>query len=103
MNFQPGLITYCLAAAIALCNCAADAIADGVVVPPATAEVTVVAERPGPRLWRVNSGNHTLWILGTQTPLPQRMKWRSAEVEAAIAASNEVLGAYSVSLRMAGL
>jgi hypothetical protein len=31
------------------------------------------------------------------------MKWRSAEVEAAIAASNEVLGAYSVSLRMAGL
>lgn len=73
------------------------------VVPPPSAEVTVIAERPGPRLWRVSSERSTLWILGTQTPLPQHMKWRSAEVEAAIAASDEVLGTYSVSLSMTGL
>jgi TraB/PrgY/gumN family len=103
MNLRSILITYCFAAVIALCDRPVDAMAEDAVVPPASAEVTVVAERPGPRLWRVTSSTHTLWILGTQTPLPQRMKWRSAEVEAAIAASNEVLGAYSVSLRMAGL
>lgn len=73
------------------------------VVPPAAAEVTVTAERPGPRLWRVTNGANTLWILGTQAPLPRGMRWRSAEVEAAIAASNEVFGAYSVSLSMIGL
>ena len=61
-------------------------------------EVLVVGERPGPRLWRVSSGAHVLWILGTQTPLPRGFDWRSEEVEAVIARSNEVLGAYSVSL-----
>ncbi len=78
------------------------AMAQDIVLPP-SAEVTVVAERPGPRLWRVSNERSTLWILGTQTPLPQHMKWRSAEVEAVIAASDEVLGAYSVSLSVAGL
>ncbi len=68
--------------------------------PPPTAEVLVTAERPGPRLWRIASGDHTVWILGTQSPLPQRMRWRSAEVETAIAGADEVLGAYTVSLRM---
>jgi hypothetical protein len=73
------------------------------VVPPPGAEVTVVAERPGPRLWRVINGDHTVWILGTQTPVPQNMRWRSAEVERAIAGADEVLGAYSVSLSIADL
>jgi hypothetical protein len=68
--------------------------------PPPTAEVLVTAERPGPRLWQVTSGERTVWILGTQSPLPQKLRWRSAEVEAAIAGADEVLGAYTVSLRM---
>lgn len=73
------------------------------VVPPPGAEVTVVAERPGPRLWRITNGDHTVWILGTQTPVPQNMRWRSAEVERVIAGADEVLGAYSVSLSVADL
>lgn len=68
--------------------------------PPPTAEVLVTAERPGPRLWHVTRGEHKVWILGTQSPLPQKLRWRSAEVEAAISGADEVLGAYTVSLRM---
>lgn len=78
-------------------------MAQDTVVPPPSAEVSVVGERPGPRLWRISSQRSTLWILGTQTPLPKNMKWRSAEVEAVIRSSDEVLGAYSVSLSTDGL
>lgn len=73
------------------------------VIPPPGAEVTVTAERPGPRLWRISNGDHAVWILGTQTPVPRDMRWRSAEVERVIAGANEVLDAYSVSLSIAGL
>ena len=41
-----------------------------------------------------------LFILGTHVPLPKDLVWRSREVESAIGRSNEVLGAYSVSLRV---
>ena len=54
-------------------------------------DVLVTGERPGPGLWRVSSGNHDLWILGTLEPLPKGMTWRSAQVEARIGASQAVL------------
>jgi hypothetical protein len=54
--------------------------------------VLVQGHQPGPGLWRVSKGDHTLWILGTLGPLPAGMTWRSGEVEATIAASQEVLG-----------
>jgi hypothetical protein len=60
----------------------------------------VLGEQPGPGLWKVTKGAHTLWILGTYVPTPQGMVWRSKQVEAVIAASNEVLGPYSASLRV---
>lgn len=63
-------------------------------------EVLVLGEQPGPGLWKVSKGAHTLWILGTYVPTPQGMVWRSKQVEAVIAASNEVLGPYSASLRV---
>jgi uncharacterized protein YbaP (TraB family) len=63
-------------------------------------EVLVLGEQPGPGLWKVSKGSHTLWILGTYVPTPQRMVWRSKQVEAVIATSNEVLGPYSASLRV---
>jgi uncharacterized protein YbaP (TraB family) len=64
--------------------------------PPAAAaqqldEIAVVGERPGPRLWKVSKGEHVLWLLGTLNHLPKRMTWRSSEVEAALAASQELL------------
>lgn len=54
-------------------------------------EITVVGERPGPRLWKVTRGDHVLWVLGTLNHLPSSLRWRSAEVEAVIGQSKAVL------------
>lgn len=65
--------------------------------PPAAAapqqleEIAIIGERPGPRLWKVSKGEHVLWLLGTLNHLPKRMTWRSSEVEAALAESQELL------------
>ncbi len=53
----------------------------------------VTGMQPGPGLWRVESDDRVMWILGTQSPLPKRMQWRSDEVEALIARSQELLTA----------
>lgn len=60
------------------------------------AEVVVSGEQPGPGLWKVSKGNHVMWILGTVSPLPKRMKWRSGHVEEVIAGSQQVLAEESV-------
>jgi len=57
------------------------------------ATVVVTGEQPGPGLWKVTSGDHVLWILGTLSPLPKDMHWQSKEVEAAIASADAVLEA----------
>lgn len=54
-------------------------------------EVLVTGERPGPAMWRVSKGAHTLWIMGTLEPLPSRMTWRSDQVEKVIGESGEIL------------
>lgn len=53
--------------------------------------VVVTGSQPGPGLWKVSKGDHTLWILGTLSPLPRRMQWESAAVQKVIAGSQEVL------------
>jgi hypothetical protein len=53
-------------------------------------EVLISGERPGPGMWHVSSGNHTLWILATLVPLPRQMTWRSHEVGTRIASSRVV-------------
>ncbi|HKE48193.1 MAG TPA: TraB/GumN family protein [Rhodanobacteraceae bacterium] len=53
--------------------------------------VVVSGEQPGPGLWKVSSGDHVLWILGTLSPLPKDMRWKSHEVEDVIASAQEVL------------
>lgn len=55
--------------------------------------MVVSGVQPGPGLWKISRGEHTLWILGTSAPLPRRMDWRSTEVEQAIAQSQELLTA----------
>jgi hypothetical protein len=62
--------------------------------------VLVEGERPGPGLWKISRDGHVLWLLGTHSPLPVHMTWRSQQVETAISESNEVLGTYSVSLKI---
>lgn len=54
-------------------------------------EITVTGERAGPRLWKVTKGDHVLWLFGTLTHIPRNMTWRSAEVEAALGSSQELL------------
>ncbi len=56
-----------------------------------TDEVTVVGERPGPEMWKVTSGDHTIWLLGVLSPLPKHMTWRSSTVEAVVADSELVI------------
>jgi uncharacterized protein YbaP (TraB family) len=53
--------------------------------------VLVTGEQPGPGLWKVSKGDHVLWILGTQYPLPKKMIWRAQQVEETIAQSQEVI------------
>jgi uncharacterized protein YbaP (TraB family) len=55
-------------------------------------EVLVTGEQPGPAMWKVKRGDHTLWIVGTLTPLPSKMSWRSQQVEDVILRSGEILG-----------
>lgn len=57
------------------------------------APVVVSGVQPGPGMWRVtNAQGHTLWILGTVSPLPARLDWRADEVKAVIASADAVLG-----------
>lgn len=53
--------------------------------------IRVIGERPGPRMWRLTNGDNTLCILGTLSPLPEGMTWRSQEAEQIIAEAGEVL------------
>ena len=66
------------------------------------APVTVTGTQPGPGLWKVAKGDHVLWVLGTQSPLPRRMQWHSTEVEDAIASSQEVIYAPSLGISVDG-
>ena len=38
-----------------------------------------------------DDGEHVLWIMGQYHTLPKKMEWRSTELEAAIAGSEELL------------
>jgi len=67
------------------------ASADPATSTPTLEEVLVTGERAGPGLWRISKGDHELWLLGVQSPLPKDMSWRSAAVNQRIAASQAVL------------
>jgi hypothetical protein len=53
--------------------------------------ILVLGEQPGPGLWKVSKGDHVMWVLASHEPLPKGMSWRSQQVEARIAESQEVL------------
>src|SRR5690606_7067293 len=63
-------------------------------------EVVVSGELPGPAMWKVSSGGHTLWIMGTLSPMPTKMTWRQRQAEDVIRASGEILGESSSELDM---
>jgi uncharacterized protein YbaP (TraB family) len=65
-------------------------------------EVLVTGEHPGPGLWKVTRGDHTLWILGTHTPLPTRLTWRSQQVEWVMTEAQQIIGPYSAAISLRG-
>lgn len=55
--------------------------------------VLVTGVQPGPGMWRVrNAAGHTLYILGTQSPLPADMTWRADDVRDVLSRAGAVLG-----------
>lgn len=55
--------------------------------------VVVTGVQPGPGLWRVRRDDgHTLYILGTQSPLPADITWRADEVREVLAQAGVALG-----------
>lgn len=54
-------------------------------------EVLVTGEQPGPPLWQVKSGTHVLWVLASPSMVPEKLKWRSKQVEKVLAGADEVL------------
>jgi len=58
-------------------------------------KIEVVGQRPGPGLWKVSKGEHVLWIFGTYSPLPKKMAWRTQEIDAILAQSQEYIDAPS--------
>ena len=64
--------------------------------------IVVSGEQPGPGLWKVSKGEHVLWILGTLSPLPEKMTWVSRDIEATIARSQQVILVPSASISVKG-
>ena len=58
---------------------------------PTLEAVTVSGVQPGPGLWRVTRGEHTLLILGSLSPIPQNMTWKADEIDEALAHANELI------------
>ena len=55
-------------------------------------ELVVTGERTGPGMWHVHRGAAHLWILGSITPLPKGITWRSKQVEQLLGGAAEVTG-----------
>ncbi len=61
---------------------------------PPLQEIVVEGQHEGPRLWRVRRGEHTLWVLGTLSPLPKRMVWQPDAVREVLRHTQEVVPAW---------
>jgi uncharacterized protein YbaP (TraB family) len=75
-----GLLAGCFATAVG-----ADQL------PPALDEIVVTAERAGPGMWHVHRGAANVWILGSISPLPRDITWRSKQVEVVLESTSQVL------------
>lgn len=88
------MLKLAIVPALCLALCAAPVhaqTADPAEPPAAPEQILVVGQKPGPGMWKVSKGDHVLWIFGDYSPLPVKMQWRSHEVDAVIARSQEYL------------
>jgi uncharacterized protein YbaP (TraB family) len=58
---------------------------------PLAEPIVVTGERDGPGLWHVRGANSQLWILGSLSPLPRGLTWRSKQVERVLDGTSQVL------------
>lgn len=63
----------------------------GVAQPEVMDEVVVTGEHTGPGMWHVHRGDAHLWILGSLSPLPKGITWRSKQVEQILQLTNQVV------------
>lgn len=56
--------------------------------------VVVSGALPGPGMWKVRKGEHTLYVLGTMSPVPKGMEWTSRDVRAVLEEADEVILGY---------
>jgi uncharacterized protein YbaP (TraB family) len=59
-------------------------------------EVVVSGEQPGPGLWKVSRDGHILYVMGTLSPLPTKIQWKSSKIESVVAQSQQVISGTSV-------
>ncbi len=59
--------------------------------PPALDEIVVTAERAGPGMWHVHRDAANVWLLGSISPLPRDITWRSKQVESVLESASQVL------------
>jgi uncharacterized protein YbaP (TraB family) len=54
-------------------------------------EIVVTGERTGPGMWHVHRGAAQLWILGSMSPLPKGITWRSKQLEQVLETTQQVV------------
>ena len=54
-------------------------------------ELLVTGEHTGPGMWHVHRGAASLWILGSMSPLPKGITWRSKQLEQLLDGANQVV------------
>lgn len=60
-------------------------------------EITVIGRYPGPPLWKVTSGEHTLWIFGELRPVPKGLEWDPRNAQRVLERADAVIGAPRIS------
>lgn len=60
-------------------------------------ELTVIGRYPGPPLWKVSAGDHTLFVFGELSPLPKGLDWDPRNAERVLDRAGAVIGAPRVS------
>lgn len=80
-----------LAVMLAVSSPAAPAVQVGTEPIIDAAPVVVTGVQPGPGMWKVSRGDHAMWVLGTQSPLPEGIEWISRDVDAVLAEAQEVI------------
>ncbi|MDE2447412.1 MAG: TraB/GumN family protein [Gammaproteobacteria bacterium] len=56
--------------------------------------VVISGRYHGPKLWCISKNGHSLWLLGTVTPLPKRMVWQTEDIQGLLRQTQEVIPAW---------